>query len=82
MGESASSKASDDMSWGEVAQLGLRYGKIPLALLAVEALYWFITQPSDTLALIQVTEAYIWNEVTHEKLLNSYLLTLSHRSHN
>ena len=52
------------MSWGEVAQLGLRYGKIPLALLAVEALYWFITQPSDTLALIQVTEAYIWNEVT------------------
>ena len=41
------------MSWGEVAQLGLRYGKIPLALLAVEALYWFITQPSDTLALIQ-----------------------------
>ena len=64
MGESASSKVSDDMSWGEVAQLGLRYGKIPLALLAVEALYWFITQPSDTLALIQVTEAYIWNEVT------------------
>ncbi|MGA0331768.1 MAG: exosortase/archaeosortase family protein [Candidatus Poseidoniaceae archaeon] len=64
MGESASSSASDDMSWGEVAQLGLRYGKIPLALLAVEALYWFITQPSDTLALIQVTEAYIWNEVT------------------
>ena len=39
MGESASSKASDDLSWGEVAQLGLRYGKIPLALLAVEALY-------------------------------------------
>tara|TARA_Y100000766_G_C18907354_1_gene606535 strand:- start:1611 stop:2663 length:1053 start_codon:yes stop_codon:yes gene_type:complete len=64
MGESASSKASDDMSWAEVAQLGLRYGKIPLALIAVEALYWFITQPSDTLALIQVTEAYIWNEVT------------------
>ena len=62
--ESASSKASDDLSWGEVAQLGLRYGKIPLALLAVEALYWFITQPSDTLALIQVTEAYIWNEIT------------------
>ena len=64
MGEAASARDSDDMSWGEVAQLGLRYGKIPLALLAVEALYWFITQPSDTLALIQVTEAYIWNEVT------------------
>jgi exosortase/archaeosortase family protein len=64
MGESVSTKASDDLSWSEVAQLGLRYGKIPLALLAIEALYWFITQPSDTLALIQVTEAYIWNEIT------------------
>ena len=63
MGKTATAQASDDMSWGEVAQLGLRYGKIPLALLAVEALYWFITQPSDTLALVQVTEAYIWNEV-------------------
>ena len=38
MGEAASARDSDDMSWGEVAQLGLRYGKIPLALLAVEAL--------------------------------------------
>ncbi|MBP66695.1 MAG: hypothetical protein CMA67_05505, partial [Euryarchaeota archaeon] len=63
MGKTATAQASDDMSWGEVAQLGLRYGKIPLALLAVEALYWFITQPSDTLALVQVTEAYIWNEL-------------------
>jgi len=63
MAASASSKHNDDMSWSEVGQLGLQYGKIPLALLAVEALYWFITQPSDTLAFIQVTEAYIWNEV-------------------
>ena len=64
MAASASAKHNDDMSWSEVGQLGLQYGKIPLALLAVEALYWFITQPSDTLAFIQVTEAYIWNEVT------------------
>ena len=63
MAASASTKHNDDMSWSEVGQLGLQYGKIPLALLAVEALYWFITQPSDTLAFIQVTEAYIWNEV-------------------
>lgn len=65
MAASASTKHNDDMSWSEVGQLGLQYGKIPLALLAVEALYWFITQPSDTLAFIQVTEAYIWNEVNH-----------------
>lgn len=64
MAASASAKHNDDMSWSEVGQLGLQYGKIPLALLAVEALYWFITQPSDTLAFIQVTEAYIWNEIT------------------
>ena len=64
MAASASTKDNDDMSWSEVGQLGLQYGKIPLALLVVEALYWFITQPSDTLAFIQVTEAYIWNEVT------------------
>lgn len=64
MAASASAKRNDDMSWSEVGQLGLQYGKIPLALLIMEAFYWFLTQPSDTLAFIQVTEAYIWNEVT------------------
>ena len=29
----ATAKAEDDMSWSEVAALGLRYGKYPLALL-------------------------------------------------
>lgn len=54
-----------DMSWKEVGELGLRYGRIPLALLFVEAFYWFLTLPSDTLAPIQVTEAWIWNELTN-----------------
>lgn len=54
-----------DMSWKEVGELGLRYARIPLALLLVEALYWFITMPSDTLAPIQVTEAYIWHAATN-----------------
>lgn len=54
-----------DMSWKEVGELGLRYGRIPLALLVVEAFYWFLTLPSDTLAPIQVTEAWIWNELTN-----------------
>jgi exosortase/archaeosortase family protein len=54
-----------DMSWKEVGELGLRYGRIPLALLVVEAFYWFLTLPSDTLAPIQVTEAWIWNEMTN-----------------
>ena len=34
-------------------------------LIMVEAFYWFLTMPSDTLAPIQVTEAWIWNEVTN-----------------
>ena len=79
MAASASTKHNDDMSWSEVGQLGLQYGKIPLALLAVEALYWFITQPSDTLAFIQVTEAYIWNEVT-QLMFGESASTLSEHS--
>ncbi|MBL6884558.1 MAG: exosortase/archaeosortase family protein [Candidatus Poseidoniaceae archaeon] len=60
-----SSSSKDDLAWSEVGQLGLRYARIPLALLLVEAFYWFLTQPSDTLAPIQVTEAWIWNEITN-----------------
>ncbi|MBT3971699.1 MAG: exosortase/archaeosortase family protein [Euryarchaeota archaeon] len=55
----------DDLSWREVGQLGWTYLKIPAALLLIEALYWFITQPSDTLAPIQVTEAWIWSHLTN-----------------
>ena len=65
MASSDHARPEGDMSWGEVAELGLRYGRIPLALLVVEAFYWFLTLPSDTLAPIQVTEAWIWNELTN-----------------
>ena len=65
-----SSSSREDLSWSEVGQLGLRYARIPLALLLVEAFYWFLTQPSDTLAPLQVTEAWLWNEITN--LLYSY----------
>ena len=66
MGSAATaSKAPDDLEWSEVGQLGLRYARIPLALLCVEAFYWFLTMPSDTLAPIQVSEAWIWNEMTN-----------------
>ena len=57
--------APDDLSWKEVGQLGWTYLKIPAALLFIEAIYWFITQPSDTLAPIQVTEAWIWSHLTN-----------------
>ncbi len=60
----ATAKAEDDMSWSEVAALGLRYGKYPLALLLVEAFYWFLTEPSDTLAPLQVFEAWLWHGIT------------------
>ncbi|MBT61441.1 MAG: hypothetical protein CMA63_07830, partial [Euryarchaeota archaeon] len=55
----------DDLTWSEVGQLGMRYARFPIALLCVEAFYWFLTQPSDTLAPIQVTEAWLWNAATN-----------------
>ena len=53
----------EDLSWGEVAQLSKRYLKIPAALLLVEAFYWFLTQPVNTLAPIQVSEAWLWHHL-------------------
>jgi len=53
------------MSWQEVFQLSKSYLKIPLALLFIEAVYWFITQPSNTLVPIQISEAWIWSELTN-----------------
>ncbi len=65
MAATGTARPEGDMSWREVGELGLRYGRIPLALLLVEAFYWFLTIPSDTLAPVQVTEAWIWNELTN-----------------
>ena len=56
---------SRDMSWSEVFQLSKSYLKIPLALIFIEAIYWFITQPSNTLIPIQISEAWIWSEITN-----------------
>ena len=60
----ARAPAKDDMSWTEVGQLGLRYLKIPLVLLLLEMLYWFLTQPSNTLAWIQTVEAFLWHNLS------------------
>ena len=65
MAATTTARPDGDMSWKEVGELGLRYGRIPLALLVVEAFYWFLTLPSDTLAPVQITEAWIWNELTN-----------------
>ena len=54
----------DDLSWAEVADLGKTYLRSPAALLLVEAFYWFITQPTNTLGLIQESEAWIWYHLT------------------
>ena len=54
----------EDLSWAEVANLGKTYLRIPAALLLVEAFYWFITQPTNTLGLIQESEAWIWYQLT------------------
>ena len=53
----------DDLSGEEFIQLGMKYLKIPFALLLVEAFYWFLTAPSNTLAPVQVAEAWLWNEI-------------------
>jgi len=65
MAATTTTRPEGDLSWKEVGELGLRYGRIPLALIMVEAFYWFLTMPSDTLAVIQVTEAWIWGELTN-----------------
>ena len=57
------SAVKEDLSWAEVSNLGLRYLKIPAALLLVEAFYWFLTQPLNTLAPIQISEAWLWHHL-------------------
>lgn len=54
----------EDMSWSEVAELARGYLRIPVALLLVEVFYWFITQPTNTLGVIQELEAWIWFQLT------------------
>ena len=66
----------EDLSWAEVAQLGRTYLRIPAALLLVEAFYWFITQPTNTLGLIQESEAWIWYHLT-ELIYGPGVATLS-----
>ncbi len=54
----------EDISWGEFGKLAKGYLRIPLALLLVEVFYWYITQPANTLGLIQESEAWIWYHLT------------------
>ncbi len=54
----------EDISWGEFGKLARAYLRIPLALLLVEVFYWFITQPANTLGVIQESEAWIWYQLT------------------
>ena len=56
---------AQDLTWMEVLKLSRTYLKIPLALLFVEVIYWFITQPSNTLVPIQMSEAWLWNGITN-----------------
>ena len=66
----------EDLSWGEVGKLAQSYLRIPMALLLVEMFYWFITQPTNTLGLIQESEAWIWYQLT-ELIYGSGSATLS-----
>ena len=58
-------QAREDLEWSEVWEMGKKYLRIPLALVIVEAFYWFIIQGEDTLAWIQVSEAWLWHVLTN-----------------
>ena len=51
-----------DLSWAEVGQLAKVYLRIPIVLVLVEVAYRLITLPANTLALIQVVEAWLWHQ--------------------
>ena len=53
-----SSSSKDDLAWSELDNLATLTPVYHL-LCCVEAFYWFLTQPSDTLAPLQVTEAWL-----------------------
>ena len=54
----------DDLSWAEVADLGQNLSEDTCSTFVGRSIYWFITQPTNTLGLIQESEAWIWYHLT------------------
>ena len=46
------SRPKDDLSWSEVGEMAYGYLRIPLALVFVEIIYWWATEPDARLEQI------------------------------
>jgi len=58
-------RQKDDLSWSEVGEMAYGYLRIPLALIFVEIIYWWGTEPSASLEPLQVLLAWLWTSISN-----------------
>jgi len=58
--ETRSHHSKDDLSWSEVGEMAYGYLRIPVALIGVQAVYWWATEPDASLEPFQVLLAWLW----------------------
>ena len=63
--ENKKSRAKDDLSWSEVGEMAYGYLRIPVALVFVEIVYWWATEPDASLEPLQVLLAWLWTGVSN-----------------
>ena len=61
MRENRQAQTKEDLSWSEVGEMAYGYLRIPLALILVEVVYWWLTEPDASLEPLQVFLAWIWS---------------------
>ena len=59
------SRSKDDLSWSEVGEMAYGYLRIPVALVLVEVVYWWATEPDASLEPLQVLLAWLWTGVSN-----------------
>ena len=60
MRETRSHHSKDDLSWSEVGEMAYGYLRIPMALILVQVVYWWATEPDASLEPLQVLLAWLW----------------------
>jgi len=63
--EKRQARPKDDLSWPEVGEMAYGYLRIPLALVFVEIIYWWATEPDASLEPLQVILAWLWSGVSN-----------------
>lgn len=58
--EKRQARPKDDLSWPEVGELAYGYLRIPLALILVEVVYWWATDPAASFETYQRAIATVW----------------------